>query len=326
MSINLSWNLDLFDPTLTAIAEDNPEIPMFVDKITEAVSHQGPIPNRMKDSEFAGFPAMSELPEEGTPDELHPVKGHELETGYRQFGGRIVFSNLILEDDLTDVCGILVGKLRDSHAKLQEYQSAGIYVNGMDSTYSDGRYKVRGGQALFSIAHPATGGGPVRSNVIVDAAGAEESKAFGYESLQDLLTIMGRHTDHLGDPEPLRFDNAIECMVQYEDEFEFYKVLSQLSQYQPTDNTNAPNVVLQAQTFNSKPIMNPYIDAVGADGVMRPFYLFPKAGERPVQLVTKRAYAPRQYLENGNASMVHVGTSRYDFRSQDYRKAFASGF
>lgn len=327
MSINSSWDLDLFNPLLSGIAEDNPEIPMFLDKFTTSKDMNDrtkyPLPHKMIDSEFAGFPAASEYFEEGTPEEVHPTRGYDLETTYRTFGARISFSKIILDDDLTDVCSILVGKLRDSYAKLREYQKSAIYVRANDTTNT--RYLGRDGMPMISAAHPTTGGGPNRANCIVDGSGVELNKAFGYESLQDLLRIMGRHTDLLGDPEPLRGDTPIDVAVQYEDEMEFYKILSDISLYQPSDNSNAPNVVLQASSFNSKPILDPWLNAIGSDSVQRPFFLFPDA-ERPIWTLERESYFGHQYLENGNLSMVHMGMGRYEYRMQDYRKVFGSGF
>lgn len=329
MPINRQWNLDALNPLLSAIVQDNPEVADYIDMLCTRVDASDrathPMPDQFIDADWAGFGTMPDLEDGGTYGEVQPVRGYTRRGNYRQKGAKVVFTRLVLEDDLHGIVPILAGQLRDSFVKTQNYQLAGVFVRSTDTTNT--RYLGRDAKPWIAVDHPTgQGGGAARANTHTDTAGDYVSKPFGYESIQELLIKRERHTDMLGDPEPLyKPGQKFNFVLQAEDRMEYYKILGAMANYEPSTKYAAPNVLKAAAAWGNEPIVNSYISAVGADSVIRPYWMF--AGEDTgLELKERRKYGSSQYLQDGDKSLVHDADGRYDYSLRTYKEVSGGGF
>lgn len=222
-------------------------------------------------------------------DSIDP--GRTKRTAYADYGTALAISRNAIEDELFGVYAEASRSLPYSATLFRNLRHAVFLNNLFNTTYftDDSQPTPR---AIGATNHASVNGAD-RPNILA------VSESFGYDSVQKLLALAWQHNDEKGYPDPmLNDDEVINVVVHPLDGMLARRIFSDLSTYQPTDNTNSPNVLKAGNNF--RVVVDPYITPVGA---ARPWYLV-RTKMKPAWLVERRPPEISNYRDPRNKAMV----------------------
>lgn len=317
MGVTRSWNLDILDPRLRQITRDAANRPDHLDKIVKIESYNlatDKQPHKVSDSEYSGLGPFTETWEKKGFDEDDPVRGFKKTTSYKKYALKVTFSEEVKDDDLFGVCDVIAGQIGESYKLTRNLQAAQLWDNAFNTTF----YTTADGKALCATDHLSRGGGGNRSNTLAT------SESLSYSGVQKLLQVAYRQKDHRGYPDPqFKPGDTVRILHQPEDLWVATELFSHLSNYRPTDNSNAPNVLLLNQKFEL--VCNEYQTATGASSTRLWFMLSANPSAWIPVLKDRHELRTSSYLVDGDKSLVYDGRARYAFHTPFWYGFLGSG-
>jgi hypothetical protein len=316
MATTTSWNLDLLNPTLTAITKDAASQPSVGEQLVELKDgtnrSEFPMPNKVTTSEVGTLGPMAETEEHNPFYDDTPAKGYSKTTTYKKFTTKLTFSEEVAEDDLYGIIKQYAAEIGESYKLTRELQIAQIFDNLHNTTYFTGPDTL----AICSASNTAKTGIAVRPNKLAT------SMSFGYQAMQNMLTLAARHKNMRGYPDPRLMSGSINIVIQPEDAWMYETLFSDRSNYEPGTNSNSPNVLKGgARTFNK--IENVYQTGTGTASTQ--LWALQEAAKKGIWLVDRKKLTTSSYLQDGNKNMVYDGRARYWYHIKDIWGIWGSG-
>lgn len=314
--VTTSWNLDLLDPRLSGITMDAANRPTVYEKLVDKKDGNNrklfPMPDKVKTLDVGTLGTMAETEEHNPYYEDNPPKGYTKETAYKKFTLQTTFTEEVLDDDLYGITEEYAKQFGDSYNLTRNLQVGQLYDNLHATTY----FTAPDTKAICATDHTSRASAASRSNKL------STSESFSYSGVMKLLTQARRQTDMRGYPNPALVNGTVKVLIQPEDEWMYTHLFSERSQFNPENNSNAPNPLIgSGRSFT--PIINEYQTGTGTTSTR--LWTLIDGTETGIWLVDRWPLKPHSYLQDGNLSMSYMARARYWFHVKTWEKIYGSG-
>lgn len=299
-------------PTLAELTLQGMESPSFYKEVAEV---KGSDVSPDKRGITTGF--MTGLGPLQTWGEVIPVPfdtpdpGRLKTTAYQDFGIAVAISRNAVEDEIYGVNENIGRGLPKSHQLFRDLGMGRLLNNAYATTYySDDSATPR---AILATNHDSVYG-TSRSNTLAT------SQSLSYQSLQDLIVQGWQHLGEKGFQEPMwDMGQGMILMVAPADGPLALKLVSELSTYEPTSDSNAPNVLKLMNKW--RVVVNPYITSIGAGNY---WFVLPE-GDKGIWIVERRAPEISNYMSPDNKAMIVDLTCREAVHIHNVWRVWGSG-